>query len=125
MRKVELERFRKRLLEEKSRVTRALNQHSKIIQGQGEEAGYGPGKAHSNHMADQGTDEYQYEATIQFATTEGRYLYHIEQALARIEDGSYGKCESCGQNIGLERLKALPYTRLCIECKEKEEANRA
>ncbi len=72
-------------------------------------------------MADQGTDEYQYEATIQFATTEGRYLYHIMEALTRIEDGTYGKCESCNGQIANERLKALPYTRLCIACKEKEE----
>jgi RNA polymerase-binding protein DksA len=107
---------------EKERVTRSLAKHSKIIQHEGEESGLDMGKAHSNHLADQGTDEYQYEATIKFASSEGRYLYHIEEALARIEDGSYGKCGSCGGKIGLERLKALPYARLCIDCKEKEEA---
>ena len=80
------------------------------------------GKAHSNHMADQGSDEYQYETTIKFANTEGRYLYNIEEALSRIEDGSYGKCTECGGNIGIPRLTRLPYTRMCIECKEKEEA---
>jgi RNA polymerase-binding protein DksA len=83
------------------------------------------GKAHSNHMADQGSDEYQYETTIKFANTEGRYLYNIEEALRRIEDGSYGKCQDCGKPIALPRLKRLPYTRLCIECKEKEEAQEA
>ena len=122
MRKTELARFRKLLEAEKERVTQSLAKHAKIIQHAGEESGLDVGKAHSNHMADQGTDEYQYEATIKFASSEGRYLYHIEQALARIEDGTYGKCESCNGNIGLERLKALPYARLCIECKEKEEA---
>ncbi len=121
MRKTDLERFRRLLQDEKDRVTRSLAKHSKIIQHEGEESGLDLAKAHSNHMADQGTDEYQYEATIQFASTEGRYLYHIIEALARIEDGTYGKCESCGKAISIERLKALPYTRLCIECKEKEE----
>ncbi len=125
MRKTELERFRKLLMAEKDRVTQSLAKHSKIIQHAGEESGNDAGKAHSNHMADQGTDEFQYEATIQFATSEGRYLYHIEEALSRIEDGSYGKCVSCGQQIGLARLRALPYTRLCIDCKEKEEAGSA
>jgi DnaK suppressor protein len=125
MRKTELARFRKLLLEEKDRVTQSLAKHAKIIKHDGEESGSDVGKAHSNHMADQGTDEYQYEATIQFASSEGRYLYHIEQALARIEDGTYGKCESCGGAINLERLKALPYARLCIDCKEKEEAGSA
>ncbi len=124
MRKTELVRFRKRLEDEKERVTQSLAKHSKIIQQAGE-GSCDTGKAHSNHMADQGSDEYQYEANIKFASTEGRYLYHIEEALARIEDGSYGKCESCSKNIGLQRLRALPYTRLCIECKEKEEAGSA
>ncbi len=121
MRKTELERFRRQLLEERDRVSRSLAKHSKIIQHEGDGSGPELAKAHSNHMADQGSDEYQYEATIQFASTEGRYLYHIQEALERIESGTYGKCESCGGQIGLERLKALPYTRLCIACKEKEE----
>jgi RNA polymerase-binding protein DksA len=122
MRKTELARFRKLLEAEKERVGKSLAQHAKIIQHEGEESGIDSGKAHSNHLADQGTDEYQYEANIKFASSEGRYLYHIEEALARIENGTYGKCESCDGKIGLERLKALPYARLCIECKEKEEA---
>ena len=121
MRKTDLDRFRRVLMEEKARVSKSLAKHSKIIQHEGEESGLELAKAHSNHMADQGTDEYQYEATIQFASSEGRYLYHIMEALSRIEDGTYGKCEACGKQIGLERLKALPYTRLCITCKEKEE----
>lgn len=121
MRKTDLDRFRRVLMEEKARVSKSLAKHSKIIQHEGDESGLELAKAHSNHMADQGTDEYQYEATIQFASSEGRYLYHIMEALSRIEDGTYGKCEACGKQIGLERLKALPYTRLCIACKEKEE----
>jgi len=123
MRKTELARFRKMLEAEKDRVTQSLAKHAKIIQHAGDES-YDAGKSHSNHMADQGTDEYEYEATIKFASSEGRYLYHIEQALARIEDGTYGKCEGCNKNINLERLKALPYARLCIECKEMEEAGK-
>lgn len=121
MRARDLERIRDTLHAERDRVQRIIARHAKAIQHADDLSGDGSGKAHSNHMADQGTDEYQYEATIQFASTEGRYLYHIIEALSRIEDGTYGKCESCGKVIGLERLKALPYTRLCIECKEKEE----
>lgn len=123
MRKTELERFRKLLLAEKDRVSQSLAKHARIIQHAGEESGPDLSKAHSNHMADQGTDEFQYEATIQFATSEGRYLYHLEEALRRIEDGTYGRCDACGRQIGLERLRALPYTRLCIDCKAKEEAD--
>lgn len=125
MRKTELQRFRKRLLEEKKRVTESLANHEKIIKHTDEESGLELAKAHSNHLADQGTDEYQYEATIRLASSEGRYLYHIEQALDRIEDGTYGKCEECKKNISIQRLRALPYARLCIACKEKEEVGGA
>jgi RNA polymerase-binding transcription factor len=122
MRKTELQRFRKLLMEEKERVSQSLAQHEKIIMHTDDQSGLEAGKAHSNHMADQGSDEFQYETTIKFAKTEGRYLYNIEEALRRIEDGTYGKCQECTQAIGLPRLKRLPYTRLCIDCKEKEEA---
>ena len=122
MRKTELDRFKKMLLAEKDRVTKALARHTEHIEKAAKEAGGGSGKAHSNHMADQGSDEFQYETTIKFANTEGRYLYNIEEALKRIEDGTYGKCIECNKNIALPRLRRLPYTRMCIDCKEKEEA---
>lgn len=122
MRKTELQRFRKKLLEEKERVTQSLAQHEKIIKHTDDQSGLETGKAHSNHMADQGSDEFQYESTIKLANTEGRYLYNIEEALVRIENGTYGKCQGCDKAIGLARLRRLPNTRMCIDCKEKEEA---
>lgn len=124
MRKTDLQRFRKLLLDEKERVMQSLAQHEKVIKHT-DLTGLEAGKAHSNHMADQGSDEFLYETTIRFANAEGRYLYSIEEALSRIEDGTYGRCLGCGKAINVERLKRLPYTRLCIECKEKEEAEDA
>jgi len=124
MRKTDLQRFRKLLLDEKERVMQSLAQHEKVIKHT-DLTGLESGKAHSNHMADQGSDEFLYETTIRFANAEGRYLYSIEEALSRIEDGTYGRCLGCAKAINLERLKRLPYTRLCIECKEKEEAEDA
>ncbi len=121
MRKTELARFRKLILEEKERVERSLAKHTQIIHHEGEDFGGEGAKAHSNHMADQGSDEFQYETTIHFASTEGRYLFQLDQAMQRIEDGTYGKCSECNKAIGLERLKAKLDARLCIECKEKEE----
>lgn len=122
MRKTELQRFRKLLTAEKERVSQSLAQHEKIIKHTDDQSGLETGKAHSNHMADQGSDEFQYESTIKLANTEGRYLYNIEAALGRIEDGTYGKCAGCNKAITIARLKRLPNTRMCIECKEKEEA---
>jgi DnaK suppressor protein len=124
MRKTDLQRFRKLLQDEKDRVMQSLAQHEKVIKHT-DLSGLEAGKSHSNHMADQGSDEFLYETTIKFANAEGRYLYSIEEALGRIEDGTYGRCLECSVPIAPERLKRLPYTRLCIECKEKEEAEEA
>jgi DnaK suppressor protein len=49
-------------------------------------------------------------------------LRDVERALRKIEDGSYGLCERCGQPISPERLEALPYSTLCVTCKQKESA---
>ena len=125
MRTRDLERIRETLLAERDRVQRIIARHAKAIQHADDQTGEGSGKAHSNHMADQGSDEFLYETTIKFANAEGRYLYSIEEALGRIEDGTYGRCLECNKPIAPERLKRLPYTRLCIECKEKEEAEEA
>ena len=48
-------------------------------------------------------------------------MSQIERALQAIDDGEYGKCEECSQPIGLERLKAVPFATLCIECKKEAE----
>jgi DnaK suppressor protein len=53
---------------------------------------------------------------------ENKLIKKIKKALDRIEDGSFGICESCGEDISIERLKARPVTTLCIECKTKQEA---
>lgn len=54
---------------------------------------------------------------------ERKLLQKIREALQRIEDGTYGICEMCGDDIGVERLKARPVTTLCIECKRRQEQN--
>jgi DnaK suppressor protein len=52
---------------------------------------------------------------------ERRLLTKIDEAIARIDDGSYGVCEDCGEEIGLKRLEARPVTTLCIDCKTLQE----
>ena len=50
-------------------------------------------------------------------------LEQVEAALERIDDGTFGKCLNCGNNISPARLQALPYAELCIECQEQQESN--
>jgi len=123
MRQTDLERFRKLIEAEIERVEKSLAEHTRAISHQDDAADDTP-KAHSNHMADQGSDEFQYETVIQMARSESRYLYQLEQALRRVEDGTYGKCERCGKQIGKERLKAKLDARLCIACQEEADRER-
>jgi RNA polymerase-binding protein DksA len=72
-------------------------------------------------MADQGTDAMEREKAFLFASKQGRLLYHIDEALRRIRNNTYGLCAECGQPISPERLTAVPHARMCIKCKEAEE----
>ncbi len=73
------------------------------------------------HMADLGTDNFEQDITLGLMESESDELQEIQEALARIKDGSFGLCEGCEKAIPKSRLKAIPYTRLCVECKRKEE----
>lgn len=81
--------------------------------------------SHSYHMADQGTDAMEREMAFMMSSKSGRLIYHIDEALRRIEDGSYGKCFTCKKQISTARLEAVPHARFCIECKEAEEQKKA
>jgi DnaK suppressor protein len=82
----------------------------------------GPDGAHSNHMAESGSDAYEEEVRLARMESAGEEIDEIDEALARIRDGVYGACEECAKPIALERLRAIPYARLCIPCKRIEEA---
>ncbi len=73
---------------------------------------------YSMHM-EQGTDAMEREKTFLFASREGKFLNYLEDALKRIEKGSYGFCTDCGKLIEKERLEAVPHAQLCIRCKTK------
>jgi DnaK suppressor protein len=61
-------------------------------------------------------------ATLRIRDRERKLIAKIDAALERIADGTYGVCEECGEQIGVERLKARPVTTLCIDCKADQEA---
>ena len=70
---------------------------------------------------DAALDAAQNELSSQLAEVESRELAHIENALARMREGHYGKCEGCASNIPLARLQALPYATFCIDCQRELE----
>ena len=65
------------------------------------------------HLADLGTDNYEIENTIGLMDSERKLLTEVDDALQRIEDGTYGICEGTGQPIPKERLEAIPWARYC------------
>ena len=73
------------------------------------------------HMADVGTDNFEHEFTLGLIENEEEELHEIDAALDRMEKGKFGLCENCKKPIPKSRLKIIPYTRLCIECKKGEE----
>jgi DnaK suppressor protein len=60
--------------------------------------------------------------TLRIRDRERKLIGKIEEALARIDEGTYGKCEECGESNSMERLKARPVTTRCIDCKSLQEA---
>jgi len=71
--------------------------------------------------ADRATLESDRNFTLRIRDRERKLIGKIKEALQRIESGTYGICESCGEEISEARLKARPVTTLCIECKTKQE----
>jgi RNA polymerase-binding protein DksA len=122
MNKKQLTHFEKRLQEERTRVLKELGHYDDAFNTtlQGSD---GDLSSYSFHMADQGTDAMEREKQFLFASQEGRYLWHVNEALRRLyrSPETFGKCHECGDEIGFERLDALPHARLCIKCKAKEE----
>ena len=70
---------------------------------------------------DLASSEYLQSFTFRLRGREKSFLDKITKALAKIEDGTFGVCEECGEEISVKRLEARPETTLCIKCKEDQE----
>lgn len=70
---------------------------------------------------DRATMESDRSFELRIRDRERKLLAKIEAAISRIEDGEYGICDACGDDISLKRLEARPVTTLCIDCKTKQE----
>ncbi len=79
--------------------------------------------AFSLHMADAGTDEFDRDFALSLMSSEQNSLYEIEQALARIRNGTYGVCEISGEQIEAERIAAVPWARFSAKAQVELEAS--
>jgi RNA polymerase-binding transcription factor len=71
-------------------------------------------------LADQASGNNEVHIQLKLKQTDAKILQAIEEALYRIEKGTYGICRDCGEPIAPARLNAIPWTRVCITCKEKQ-----
>ena len=121
MTKQQLEHYKKIILEKREQLLLELEHLKEAGLNSSVKDVSGEHSAYAFHMADQGTDTMEREQQYMFASREGNYLYHLEQALERIEKGEFGICVLCGKDINPDRLEAVPHARLCIDCKSREE----
>ena len=113
LKKKDLKRFREILLSKKQEILRSaqrtLNEDMALD---------------SDDLPDEmdlASSEYLQSFTLRLRGREKTFLKKIDHALAKIEDATFGVCESCGEPISLKRLEARPETTLCIRCKEDQE----
>jgi RNA polymerase-binding protein DksA len=102
---IDLASARTALLEERARL---LSELGEPIEGPGQMT-YGSQAAAATHVFEQQRD-------LAMRDKERTQLRHVEEALARLDAGTYGKCIACGKQIAAERLEAIPWARHCIEC---------
>ena len=113
LKKKDLKRFEKLLIEKKEEILKnakkTLNEDMTLAQ---------------DDMPDEmdlASSEYIQSFTFRLRGREGTFLKKIDHALAKIEEGTFGVCEECGEPIAVKRLEARPETTLCIRCKEDQE----
>jgi RNA polymerase-binding protein DksA len=116
---IDTEHFKQRLLEERRRAQEALERLQREDEGQLEDEH--EEIQSDNHPGDVATALYDRELDYAFEDNVERVIEAIDAALRRIEDGTYGICENGGEQIPVERLEAIPWTTLCIDCKRKAE----
>ena len=124
MNKRELARFRKLIETERARVSENIDSLEASIADRS--AGQASSnQAYSNHMADIGSDAMEQEQAFLHASQGADYLRMLDEALTRIDKGTYGTCEDCGGKIPVKRLEAFLAARLCVDCKSKQEKLRS
>lgn len=119
-----LERLKSKLLDMRKRLVNEVDNIKKNSLSRRDVAS-GDVSAMPIHMADIGSDNYDKEFALDLIEGEQEELREIDGALARLEEGSYGTCQLCHETIAYQRLSALPFACLCIECKRKEEEESA
>ena len=119
--KKDLNYFKKSILKKREELLDGLQHSSEDTLKKSPREAAGDISGYAFHMADLATDTYDREFSLGLASNERELLYEIDEALKRIKEATFGICEECKSSISKRRLKAIPYTRLCLKCQEAKE----
>lgn len=119
--KEDRDKIEARLLKERENALETLRQFDEQTQNLEERSG--ELTVYRFHLADIGTEAMEQEKEFLLASMEGRRLYEIDEALRRLykDPETFGTCERCGRELGMERLEVIPSARFCAECQSQLE----
>jgi DnaK suppressor protein len=111
--KRELKAFKEKLVHQRETILRGIPPKMEASPPTGEPEG--------GDVCDIASSDRETELRLRLSEREREKLREIEEALERVDDGSFGICDKCGEKIPLGRLKAMPFTTVCVKCKSEEE----
>ena len=117
MKKREMQKFKKLLLAESAHLTKGI----RTIGEDTLEAARGDVATDLASFAEAGTDTNDRETALKLAGGESQMLREVGEALKRIDDGTYGRCIDCGEDIPIKRLEVFPAAKRCVACKARFE----
>jgi len=121
MNKEDLEHFRKLVQGKLENTYSELEEFERVSRSEAAQEASEDRSAYALHMADRGTDAMEREKNLLFAQRSDDYIEYLNEALQRIEAGTFGVCRVCGVDIGRARLDAVPTATRCIGCKSKQD----
>ncbi len=111
----ELEEFKKQILEQIDKINELIEHKLEAGSKSVSE------ESRDTHIEEMGTENNLRELDLYIAQREEKFISNLENALKRIDSGTYGVCRACGKLISKKRLKLVPHATLCIECKSNRE----
>jgi len=118
---IDTEHFKQALLDEQTRARDAIDYLHKETPGSLEDETEETLGGSDNHLGDAATGTLDREIDYTLEENSAQVLQQIEEALARIDSGTFGTCTRCGREIAEERLEARPWAALCIDCQRELE----
>ncbi len=115
LKKSEINTFRERLVEIRDEISTLVRETNEDVKNPANSKGY------SQHQADEGTDDFMRDVTLQISGQECGILRQIERALEKMDEGTYGICDVTNNPIPKARLEAIPYATMTVEAQEQVE----